>query len=592
MIVLLTLIIIQLISKVVQKRKFGISLNLIEIFVFSLYGWIFFTSIIKGISIGETFRQIIVLIPFGLLLILIRRISYHYDEYYLKRLLIKGIFIVGIYQSVFGVLQYFFDKDNLGIYKTLVTGSIIYPNSYGIFMVISLSCLIVLLRETTNLKYKIFLWSACILFLFVIFINLSRGAILSGAISACIIYYVWLQKKSKKKLSKIGQWGIVVFLFTIFSCLFLFFYHLNEDSSRGRMFIMKIIYPMFNEHLFIGIGYNQFKYSFLNYQELFFQNENNLIWAHKAIDNGSVNNQFLKCFLELGLVGGCIFSILWLIIIRCTYVHYNFKYGYWFFFVILTLFFHCFLDETFQSLVIIFIFLYVIALIPNKLFVFRVNSLKWPVVLLISLLGMSLVQNILKMYLSSFSYKYECLAANALSNAQYDLAFYNCNEALSIDSTSLTCKTILGRTLIGKSTLEQTLMKNKYLQEGIKYLENVKCQYHDRDLYLALSYGYLKTNDYQNALYYAQKVHKMFPVQARPKLLLGILYYGQNNKAQSKVYLEDCVKACERNNRKNSLQINMMANSLLRKLNDSVPLPLLMDDLKFALSIDSIMIAH
>jgi hypothetical protein len=596
MIVLLTLVVIQLISKIIRKRNFDLSLSFLEISILLLYCWIFFTNIIKGISIDETFKQIMIPITLGLLLILIRRISYHYDENYLKQLLIKVIFLLGVYQAVFGTLQYFFDKDSLGIYKTLVTGSIIYPNSYGIFMVISLSCLIVLLRETTGLKHKIFLWSACPLFLFVIFINLSRGAILSGTISACVIYYIWFQAKSKKRISKIQTWSIIVFLFIILSCLFLFFYYLNEASSLGRILIMKITYPMLKEHLYTGIGYNQFNYSFLNYQELFFQNENNLIWAHKAVENGTTNNQFLKCILELGLIGECIFGILWFIIIRRIYilsVHNNFKYGYWFLFVILTLFFLCFLDETFQSVVIIFTFLYIIALIPSKLFVFHITSsiLKPTIVLIMSISGICLVQNILKIYQNSFAYKYECLAEYALSNAQYDLAFRNCHEALYIDSTSLTCKTILGRTLIAKSTYEQTIMKNKYHQEGIKLLESVKCQYHSRDLYLALSYGYLKANEYKNSLYYAQKVHKMFPMQARPKLLLGLLYYNQNDKVQSRVYLEDCVNVGERSKRNKTFQINKVANLLLQNLNNSIPFPLI-NNLELTLSIDSILIAH
>jgi hypothetical protein len=359
---------------------------------------------------------------------------------------------------------------------------------------------------------------------------------------------------------------------------------------------MKISLPMLKDNFLTGIGYNQYDYEFLNYQEIFFQDKNNAVWAHKATENGTTNNQFLRCFLELGIIGGCIFIVLWLTVLYHVFrvtTQNDFKYAYWFLFAILTLFFHCFIDETFQSLVIVFLFIYIISLFPNKLTIFKIRFgiIRYILVSIIIIIGIFIIKITFKTYQYSYAYKYECLAVHALSYAQYDIAMYNCRTALFIDSASLSCKTVLGRTLIAKSTYEQNILKDKYLKDGIKLLENNKHKYHNRDLYLALSYGYLKIGDTQKSLQYALRVHRMFPTQLRPELLLGICYYSLNKSEESRRYIMDCINRSDGINSTNILQINRVATCLLQEsyvsnFND------LMKISELNLSMDSILIAH
>ncbi|MCL6748969.1 hypothetical protein DEM91_10155 [Prevotella sp. TCVGH] len=577
-----------------KKKSFIISVGEREL-VFSLFViWIIINSIIKRIPANEISKLIIIFVAFFQIVIATRKITETFDESILERFFIKGLFALGVYQSIFGILQYCFDEDKFHIYKTLVTGSIIYPNSYGLFMVISFSSLIVLIQETSSKRDKIILVMFLPLFLFAIFTNLSRGAIFSAILSLCVIYYLLNFHLKSVKTKSVGKrvYVISLFLFAI-SVLFLILFNMNIESSYGRIRILRMIYPMLKDNFFTGIGYNNFAYEFLNYQEAFLQKKSNISLGCKAAEISTPNNQFLFLSLELGVVGGLLFFVYFLIILYQSYKKIcfsNLKYRMWFLFSVLTLFINSFFDTIFQSIVIIFLFFYIIALIPDSLRVITIKSyvMKCIFLFIFVLFGSVVTVSALKHYRESKSYKYECMADTDLSNAMYESAICNCYICLDIDSTSLRCKSILGRALIARSTSENIMFKKESLKEGIKQLELIKNKYHSRDLYLALSYGYLKIGDNKNALLNAKKVHRMFPDQVRPKLLLGMVYFLQGDCMEAKKYTQACIKNVQT---KKGVDISKVACLLLK---DSINKKLAekLSNSRLTYSFDSIMIAH
>jgi hypothetical protein len=101
----------------------------------------------------------------------------------------------------------------------------------------------------------------------------------------------------------------------------------------------------------------------------------------------------------------------------------------------------------------------------------------------------------------------------------------------------------------------------------------------------------LKTNDYHNALRNAKKAHGIFPAQLRPKLLLGIIHYSQDEQIKAKTYITECINGSQGNNRTNMLQINQVTSLLLQELNHS-NFDTLSKNSELYLRIDSILIGH
>jgi tetratricopeptide (TPR) repeat protein len=78
--------------------------------------------------------------------------------------------------------------------------------------------------------------------------------------------------------------------------------------------------------------------------------------------------------------------------------------------------------------------------------------------------------------------------------------------------------------------------------KGIYQLGQSLKMFNDRNIYLSLSYGYLKLKEFGNAETYAKQALSLFPDQLAPHLLLGEIYFYMGNIDKSKESLLKCIR--------------------------------------------------
>lgn len=582
------------------KREYlsNIKIDLLEIIWFILLSII---SVLNFILKNEIVTyESIPLINLGIYLIIIRRILNTYNPNFQKKIFLFTLYSLGVYQAIFGIFQYICFEDSLNMYKTLVTGTIIYFNCYGSFMVIALSTAYILIKQTNSIRLKIILMITIPLFISVIYLNLSRGAILSAfiALIVTILFHKYefsnLSNKSKSISSLFSLYSISLFCVIIIVSILLF--NFDRESSIGRLMILKIAQPMLAENFWSGIGLGNFEDEYLAYQQAFFQNEENIKYAYKATETATMNNQFLKYFIELGFLGGCMFILFWIIILFKSFLINRGSYKYWFTFACTTLFFHSLLDSIFSSIVISSLLIFIIAFLPIQPLQIKLqNKIKqisfWSIILF--LIYFIYLKNIQSFNISR-AYKYEQVAALLLPHAKYQYSQANSRLALALNPSSIKSKYYLGRALIGGSTNNSdSIQKIEDIKEGLELLESLHGKIHYRDYYLALSYGFMKMNKIDKAKLYANYVHKMFREQLRPQLLLGILNYYDNHMEEGKKYLETCFYSSKNIHKINYTQINRLSELFLNLPKSQYKeIPNILDDIEIQLTLDSIFIAH
>lgn len=443
-----------------------------------------------------------------------------------ERVLMKFIgvfFITGILQSLMGMAQFFFDKDVHGIYKTLVTGTLINPNLYGGYICISLAAGCVLLYKNRTGKSRYFYMASLVIMISTLLLCRSRGAILSLLLSAGLIvsyyFYTVCFKHSLTDRRKIL--GVFVVGAIVSTSVFIF---LDKSSSQGRVMKTLIGYSMVRDNPFIGIGYGRYADIYPAYQADFLNKEQNRRYIERANEDGTTNNQYLKFLIEFGIVGLSVFLFLIFLIFRIiltsNYIEGKNPYNLFIVFSIFSITFHMFFDETLRFSVMAFIFPLLCAYVPSgeNLYVGKGSALvvirkTLSIIVIITLLILSVL------YLRQ--YQTIMLTARAklfLSGGDFSNAVFFAQRALDFNPLHTPAKIILGRSKIGLGGVSET-----QISEGIAILQPVRLTSPSRDIYLALSVGYLKTCDLEHAYEYAHKAHKLLPNQIRPKIMLYLL---------------------------------------------------------------------
>jgi tetratricopeptide (TPR) repeat protein len=85
------------------------------------------------------------------------------------------------------------------------------------------------------------------------------------------------------------------------------------------------------------------------------------------------------------------------------------------------------------------------------------------------------------------------------------------------------------------------LVLNASYSNGIYYLNESRKWYNDRNIYLSLSYAYLRIRNLKEAEHYAKIALSMFPDHLAPHLLLGQIFHEQNLFEKSKKSLLLCI---------------------------------------------------
>jgi O-antigen polymerase len=220
---------------------------------------------------------------------------------------LKGFYIVGVFQSLYGVLQY------LGKYPSnhdsfAVTGS--FDNPAGFVAVLSLlfPMGIIWCIKSKRLEQRIVFFSVGFI-LFSIIISGSRTGILAVIISTISIFIIEFQvflKLKRLKYFKLIVFSTIIFLLVCLSFLYIW----RPDSANGRLLIWNVSTEMVKDKPLIGFGYKGFQENYMNYQAQYFEQNPHSRFKQLADNVTHPFNEFIKIAVNYGLIGLLLYLLL------------------------------------------------------------------------------------------------------------------------------------------------------------------------------------------------------------------------------------------------------------------------------------------
>ncbi len=469
---------------------------------------------------------------------------------------IRTTWVTGIIQALLGYWQLLITPPYAPQFmKTPMAGTIGTANGYGLFLAISIIALTVELFLQKEKIYRRILFAFIILLLAVLFINGSRGAML-GLFSSTIIiaFYLFLKRskvngillKSKKFITAAGMVSFII----VVSVLYLLIIQ-NTESAKGRLFAWKVSLPMLVEHPVIGVGEGRFAIEYLNYQAKFFDKPENRIYFYKAANLKQAHNEFYQAFCETGILGGIIFLAIWLYALwelikkirrqpgTDTFLYIGLTA------MLLTILVHGLVDTTLHVLPISVVAYIILGFTPTEKFTYELQLSKFNLrLIVVSLLIIFTSLVLYKSFNQYPAYYHWKKGVQAVGYRCWATAEFQYEEALEELKEQGELQFHLGSALV---------MNGQY-GEGIKLLRESLSNYNDRNIYLSLSYGYLKEEKFEEAEKYARIALSMFPDHLAPHLLLGEIYYYQKRIEESKASLLKCI------NRKTEIQSDDIGN--------------------------------
>jgi O-antigen polymerase len=497
-------------------------------------------------------------------------------------LFLRSLWIMGFIQAIFGLVQYYnyllSPPMNVIIIKSPMVGTIGTANGYGAFMAIAGMALITDLFQFDSLKSKVVLGLCGIVIVAALILNGCRGALLALLCSA--LFFILLASRrqlsknvfsssqihEKKTIVHFSRKAIVLLcagLVITGSISYVLFYR-NVESSKGRMFVWNVSLPMLLEHPVQGVGVDRYAIEYLNYQRKFFDIDVNKAFAPKAANMKGSLNEYLQAFCESGFVGGILFLGMW----GCAlwfFLREQKKYSweqiissYSVASVLLVILLHSIVEIPLQVIpiaAIAFTCLGLVSLPPAYVRSFTITSkpsFGIVIVLLVSyssFIGFRTVQQYHGFVHWQRGYEYGLREQWIPAIEEYETALNALpqNGELLVD---------LGTNLV---------MKKSY-SKGVYVLKEAQQWFNDRNIYLSLSYAYLRMENYAEAERQAKIAASMFPDQLAPNILLGEIYYKQGRIKESKQVLRKCIRNETAIQSADVQQINWNARELWKQL--------------------------
>jgi tetratricopeptide (TPR) repeat protein len=417
--------------------------------------------------------------------------------------------------------------------KTMMLGTIGAANGYGLVLTLSIISGIYLFNKLNRKKGRIFIVFLIILQFTALILNRSRGALLILiCLLICWLYYHRKVVFKNVRLLFLQNHFVYIFVFIgilIIVTAILFF--IDRESSMGRILAWRISLPMFYKNPLFGVGYNNFAIEFLNYQALFFQEKSNLSLACKAANLKQAHCEYLQAFCETGFVGGLLFILIIIIPIYQLYKdRHNDNGTFYILLILLGIALHSLIDTPLHVMTILVISYILFGFSPFSKFTLHIKSkiLSFILLLLSIILFVFLGYKTLMQYPAYHSWQrgYDCI-----ENRNLDCAISNYEQALK----SLPDK---GELLFHLGAAQ--VLEGKY-SGGIALLKKSLSNFNDRNIYLSLSYAYLRLHQLSEAENFAVKALSMFPDHLAPHLLLGEIYYYKGDFKKSKASLKKCI---------------------------------------------------
>lgn len=206
---------------------------------------------------------------------------------------------IGYLASFLGIkntLDASFKHEILGIY---------YNPSFLIntlLLICPLLIILVNLRKSSDQKTKLLGWF-CLISLILIFIIIlydkNRTGLVAIAVLVAYNFYLDYHKNINVK---------ILIITIVFSSISLFWVYANKkNSTQGRFLIAKVTWIMIKENPLFGVGFNNYKAQYTQYQKDYFKIQRPEKEILLADDTRLAHNELLQLIAEIGVIGIGIF---------------------------------------------------------------------------------------------------------------------------------------------------------------------------------------------------------------------------------------------------------------------------------------------
>lgn len=233
-----------------------------------------------------------------------------------------AIIILGLVEAVWGLGQlYNFLPSSYFMFKT--TGSFFNPGPYGGFIALMFPLVLHfwLIYKKKSRILEFLLLTIGIILLLVFPATLSRTAWIAAIIGCLLVVLFDTKAIAKLKDFKKQHPGEVIPLAAIITVLFMGsiygIFHLKKDSANGRLFMWKITALAIRESPVQGVGLGGFPAAYAQAQMDYFKSGKGSETEKQVAGSPEYAfNEYLRIFLEQGIVGGILFLLLTVLIIR------------------------------------------------------------------------------------------------------------------------------------------------------------------------------------------------------------------------------------------------------------------------------------
>lgn len=447
-------------------------------------------------------------------------------------LVIIGTFIVSTIEGLYGLLQYF----NIDFFRKVIfqsnesnaIGTFGSENALGAFLAIGVICGLYLLKISHQRTKIIAILMALAIIITTLILTLSRGAWIACMIGILFFYLPKIIGKSNKI--------ILPFIILLLLGSSVGFYMINKDSSEGRIYIWRVSHEMIKDHPFLGIGYGNYGYQYINYQAKFFEDEDNVIYQDKASSLKDAHSEMVHSLAETGIIGFLLFIGIFMLFFYYSFSLLKTESGTNLRFlvtIVIVMFVHSLIDNILHVLPIAVILYFIFAIISFKtdkyddnnhlfkktLFTCRINS-NW---ILISLCACILLFNsylIIKNSAGQIAWK---KGQESVYNGNWIKGIEYYQKALKYlpDNGELQFHLGAAYSFVGQP------------EEAINLLNKSLERFNDKNIYISLGNAYWSLGEYDKAEKNFIIVAKMFPQMLAPHFWLASLYYdmGQTGKS-------------------------------------------------------------
>jgi O-antigen polymerase len=437
--------------------------------------------------------------------------------------IMKGLYIVGVFQSLYGVLQY------IGKYPSnhisfAVTGSFDNPAGFAAVLSLLFPIGIFWCIKSKGLEQRLVFFSVGLV-LFSIIISGSRTGLLAfliSTISIFIIVYHLLSKIKRLKYFKLIVFSNIILLLAILSVLYIY----RPVSANGRFLIWNVSAEMIKDKPLIGFGHKGFQANYMHYQAQYFKQNPGSKFVQLADNVTHPFNEFVKIAVNYGIVGlmllVLLISFLFWKIIKSKNPQQNILVGVFVAFITLSFFSYPLQYAPIWLLLSYFTLVLFSEKLPDKklpliiripaigicflgiiFFSFRINyEIEWKDIAVKSLQGKT------KQMLP----KYEKLYPHLKNNSLY---LYNYGAELNV---------------------------SKRYSKSIELLNECQENYNDYDLQMLLADNYYHIGDTAEAIRIYQYAEKMIPCRFLPLYRQFEIYKENKNTIRAREIAEEIVK--------------------------------------------------